>query len=388
MSASGSAGFVSARPRAPIPSSARAILTVDLMALRANWAKLNQASGRAECAGVIKADAYGLGLAPIARALINEGCKTFFVASVGEGRAAREVQPGATIYVLDGLLPGAEAHYAGFDLRPVLASLPEVRDWAAYCRARGHRLAAGIHIDTGLNRLGMPEREIEQLAAAPELLSAFETTLVMSHLACADTPDDPMNERQRTRFEELRAKLPPATASLANSGGLFLGPRYHFDLVRPGIALYGGRAHEGKDNPMQTVVRLAAKILQVREVGPGASIGYGASYKVAAPARIATLGVGYADGFLRALSVATGEAGPVGYIGDYPVPIVGRVSMDFITADVSSVPQELARRGAWVEVMGSRVTVDDLTDRAGTIGYELLTRLGQRVYRVYEGAGA
>lgn len=386
MSASGSSGLVAARPRVPIPSSARAILTVDLMALRANWARLNQASGRAECAGVIKADAYGLGLAPIARALTNEGCKTFFVASVGEGRAAREVQPGATIYVLDGLLPGAEAHYAGFDLRPVLASLPEVRDWAAYCRARGHRLAAGIHIDTGLNRLGMPEREVEQLAAAPELLSAFETTLVLSHLACADHPNDPMNEQQRLRFEALRAKLPPAPASLANSGGLFLGPRYHFDLVRPGIALYGGRAHEGKDNPMQTVVRLAARILQVREVGPGDSIGYGATYKVTAPSRIATLGVGYADGFLRALSVASGEAGPVGFIGDYPVPIVGRVSMDFITADVTSVPEEQARRGAWVEVMGSRVTVDDLTDRAGTIGYELLTRLGQRVYRVYEGA--
>lgn len=388
MSTSGSSGLVSARPRTPIPSSARAILTVDLMALRANWAKLNQASGRAECAGVIKADAYGLGLAPIARALTNEGCKTFFVASVGEGRIAREVQPGATIYVLDGLLPGAEAHYSGFDLRPVLASLPEVRDWAAYCRARGHRLAAGIHIDTGLNRLGMPAREVDELAAAPELLQSFETTLVMSHLACADHPGDPMNERQRLRFEELRAKLPPAPASLANSGGLFLGPRYHFDLVRPGIALYGGRAHEGKDNPMQTVVRLAARILQVREVGPGESVGYGATYKVTTPARIATLGVGYADGFLRALSVASGEAGPVGYVGDYPVPIVGRVSMDFITADVTSVPEELARRGAWVEVMGGRVTVDDLTDRAGTIGYELLTRLGQRVYRVYEGAGA
>jgi alanine racemase len=388
VTANDNAGLASARPRVPIPSSARAVLTVDLTALRANWARLNQASGRAECAGVIKADAYGLGLAPIARALTNEGCKTFFVASVGEGRAAREVQPGATIYVLDGLLQGAEAHYAGFDLRPVLASLPEARDWAAFCRARGHRLPAGIHLDTGLNRLGMPERELDELAAAPELLSAFETTLVMSHLACADVPDDPMNERQRQRFEELRAKLPPAPASLANSGGLFLGPRYHFDLVRPGIALYGGRAHEGKPNPMQTVVRLAARILQVREVGPGASIGYGASYKVQAASRIATLAVGYADGFLRALSVATGEAGPVGYLGDYPVPIVGRVSMDFITADVTSVPEGLARRGAWVEVMGHRVTVDDLTDRAGTIGYELLTRLGKRVYRVYERAGA
>ena len=375
------------RPRAPVPLSARAILTVDLAALRANWARLNQTSGRAECAGVIKADAYGLGLAPIARALTNEGCKTFFVATIDEGRAAREVQPGATIYVLDGLLPGAEAHYAGFDLRPVLSGLAEVRDWAAYSRARGHHLPAAIHIDTGINRLGMPDYEVELLAAEPGLLDAIDVTLVMSHLACADEPKNPMNAAQHDRFEMLRAKLPPAPASLANSGGMFLGPAYHFDLVRPGIALYGGRAHEGTANPMQTVVRLAARILQVREVPSGATIGYGATYKVARHSRIATIGCGYADGFLRALSVATGEAGPVGYVGDYPVPIVGRVSMDFITVDVTDVPPELIHRGTWVEVMGERVTVDDLTDRAGTIGYELLSRLGPRVYRVYEESG-
>lgn len=374
------------RARAPIPLSARAVLTVDLGALRANWARLNEVSGRAECAGVIKADAYGLGLAPIARALTSEGCKTFFVATVDEGRAAREVQPGATIYVLDGLLPGAEAHYAGFDLRPVLSSLAEVRDWAAYSRARGRKLAAGLHIDTGINRLGMPEYELEQLAAEPGLLATFDTTLVMSHLACADEPGNPMNALQRDRFNMLRAKLPPAPASLSNSGGTFLGPSFHFDVVRPGIALYGGRAHEGKANPMRTVVRLVAKILQVQHVAPGATIGYGAIFKVQRPSRIATIACGYADGFLRALSVATGEAGPVGYIGDYPVPIVGRVSMDFITVDVTDVPEELTRRGGWVEIMGARVSVDDLTDRAGTIGYELLSRLGPRVYRVYEGA--
>jgi alanine racemase len=374
------------RARAPIPLSARAVLNVDLGALRANWARLNEVSGRAECAGVIKADAYGLGLAPIARALTSEGCKTFFVATVDEGRAAREVQPGATIYVLDGLLPGAEPYYAGFDLRPALSSLVEVRDWAAYSRSRGRKLAAALHIDTGMNRLGMAEAEVEQLAAHPDLLAQFETTLVMSHLACADEPDNPMNAEQRDRFNMLRAKLPPAPASLSNSGGTFLGPSFDFDLVRPGIALYGGRAHEGKPNPMRTVVRLAARILQVHDVAPGATVGYGAIYKVQRPSRIATIAVGYADGFLRALSVATGKAGPVGYLGDYPVPIVGRVSMDNITVDVTDVPDELARRGGWVEVMGERVTVDDLTDRAGTIGYELLSRLGPRVHRVYEGA--
>jgi alanine racemase len=382
----GRAALSGQRPRAPIPLSARAVLSIDLAALRANWARLNEVSGRAECAGVIKADAYGLGLAPIAKALTSEGCKTFFVATVEEGRTAREVQPGATIYVLDGLLPGAEAHYAGFDLRPALASLAEVRDWAAYSRSRGRKLAAALHIDTGMHRLGMPASEVEQLAAEPDLLANFETTLVMSHLACADEPGSPMNEAQRQRFNMLRAKLPPAPASLSNSGGTFLGTPFHFDVVRPGIALYGGRAHEGSPNPMRTVVRLAARILQVHDVAPGDSIGYGGIFKVQRRSRIATIACGYADGFLRALSVATGEAGPVGYVGDYPVPIVGRVSMDFITVDVTDVPAELTRRGAWVEVMGSRVTVDDLTDRAGTIGYELLSRLGPRVHRVYEGA--
>ena len=309
MSASQARAGVGARPRAAVPATARAVLSVDLAALRANWAYLNQVSGRAECAGVIKADAYGLGLAPIAKALTSEGCKTFFVATVDEGRAARAVQPGATIYVLDGLLPGAESHYAGFDLRPVLSSLAEVRDWAAYSRARGRKLSAAVHLDTGMNRLGMPEPEIEKLASEAGLLDAFDLCLVMSHLACADEPDNPMNARQRLRFEALRAKLPPALTSLANSGGTFFGGAFHYDLVRPGIALYGGRAHEGKPNPMQTVVRFAAKILQIRELEPGATIGYGAIYRVQRAARIATIGCGYADGFLRALSVKTGEAG-------------------------------------------------------------------------------
>jgi alanine racemase len=372
---------------AAIPPDARAVLRIDLGALRANWAQLNRVSGRAECAGVIKADAYGLGLEPIAGALTREGCHTFFVATLEEGRRARSVQPGATIYVLDGLLPGAEDHYAGFNLRPLLGSLEEVREWAAFCRSRKWRLPAAIHIDTGINRLGMPPAEVEKLAAAPEFLQPFDLSLVMSHLACADEPDNPMNAAQRALFDRLRAELPPAPASLANSGGTFLGPNYHYDLVRPGIALYGGRAFAGRPNPMQTVVRLSAKILQVREVPLGEVVGYGATYRVERCSRIGTVACGYGDGFLRALSGPTGHPGPAGYIGPYPVPVVGLVSMDLITVDVTDVPEELARRGAWVEVMGSRVTVDDLTDRAGTVGYELLSRLGRRVHRVYEGGG-
>ncbi len=367
-----------------IPPDARAVLRINLGALRANWARLNIESGTAECAGVIKADAYGLGLEPIARALTAEGCATFFVATLDEGRRARAIQPGADIYILDGLLPGAEAHYTGFDLRPVLSSEPELRDWAAYCARLGRRLPAAVQVDTGMNRLGLRPHEVDLVAAEPALFQAFKMTLVMSHLACADEHDNAMNEAQRTLFDRLRAKLPSAPASLSNSGGTFLGPQYHYDLVRPGIAVYGGRAFVGAENPMKPVVSLSARILQVRDCAPGDAVGYGATFRVTRPSRMATIACGYADGFLRALSGPSGHPGPVGFIGPYPVPVVGRVSMDLITVDVTDVPQALAVRGNWVEVMGGRVTLDDLTDRAGTIGYELLARLSKRVHRIYE----
>ncbi len=371
-----------------IPPDARAVLRIDLDALRSNWRRLNEASGSAECAGVIKADAYGLGIEQICRALTDEGCRTFFAATLDEGRRVRAVQPGAVIYILDGLLPGAAAYYSGFDLRPCLSSLEEIKEWAAYCRQRKRRLPAAIHLDTGMNRLGLPETEIAELAADPAILGDFENTLIMSHLACADTPDSPMNEAQRERFERLTAMLPPAPRSLSNSGGVFLGPAYHYDLVRPGIAVYGGRALENRPNPMQTVVRLSARVLQVHEAASGEAVGYGATYPLKEPTRIATIACGYADGFLRAISSSSrGRPGPVGFIGPHPVPVIGLVSMDLITLDASNVPEELVHRGAWVEVMGDRVSLDDLTDRAGTIGYELLARLGRRVHRIYEGAG-
>ena len=367
-----------------IPPDARAVLTIDLAALRANWGALNRESGGAECAGVIKADAYGLGIEEIARALVAEGCRTFFVATLVEARSVRQAHPAVTIYVLDGLLPGAAAHYTGFDLCPCLSSLAEVREWAAWCDASGRKLRAALHIDTGMHRLGLSREEVEQLAGPErEIFDHFELALVMSHLACADVAAHPMNPTQLARFNALRATLPQAPASLANSGGVFLGPEYQFDLVRPGIALYGGRAFEGHPNPMRWVVRLQARILQVRQVATGEPIGYGATFEVSRDSRVATLACGYADGFLRALSSPTGRHGPVGYVGAHPVPVVGRVSMDLITVDVTDVPEREACRGGWVEILGPRTTIDDLTDMAGTIGYELLTRLGRRVHRVY-----
>lgn len=366
-----------------LPAAARAILEIDLNALRANWAKLNEVAGSAECAGVVKADAYGLGLEEIASALAREGCRTFFTATIQEAQRVRSIAPSAVIYVLDGLLSGAEAHYAGFDLRPVLSSLPEINDWATFCANEGRRRPAAIHVDTGMNRLGLPASALASLATDDTPLSHFETSLVMSHLYNADDRKSAVNQRQLEAFHEALKSFPDAAASLSNSGGTFLGADYHFDLVRPGIALYGGRAIENEPNPMQPVVKLTARILQVRTVMPGDVVGYGGTYQPTKSTRIATIACGYADGFLRALSGDHHARGPIGYIGNYPVRIVGRVSMDLITIDVSDVPEELATRGAWVEVMGARVTVDDLTDRAGTIGYELLSRLSNRVHRIY-----
>jgi alanine racemase len=371
------------RSSTTVPPDARAVLTINLTALRANWAALNRVSGRSECAGVIKADAYGLGLEQIAQALRDEGCRTFFVATLAEAQRVRAVQANAAIYVLDGLLPGAAPSYAGFDLRPCLGSIAEVREWAAFCQATGRRLRAAVHLDTGMNRLGLPAAEVEELAAEPQLFEHFECALVMSHLACADSRGHAMNLKQKTVFDALRAKLPPAPASLANSGGVFLGPDFHYDIVRPGIAMYGGRAVDNEANPMSWVVQLQARILQVRVADEGDTVGYGAAYTCGKPTKVATLACGYADGFLRAISRVGQSSGAVGFVGAHPVPVIGRVSMDLITVDVTGVPTHLAQRGGWVEVLGSRTTVDDLTDRAGTIGYELLTRLGRRVHRIY-----
>lgn len=366
-----------------VSAAARALLTVDLAGIKANWRWLAAVARGAECAGVVKADAYGMGLEPVVKALWEAGCRTFFVATLTEGRRLKVAVPAATTYVLDGLMPGTAPLYPAYGLRPILGSIAEIEEWAAYARSVDARLPAAVHIDTGMNRLGMTAAEVEALAARPAAFDAFPVALVMSHLACGDTPASPMNARQRELFDALRAKLPPAPASLANSAGTLLGGEYRYDLVRPGIALYGGRAVEGRPNPAAKVVRVEARILRIREADAGEVVGYGATYTLARPSRIATIATGYADGFLRSISGPIGRPPPPAYVGGYPAPIIGRVSMDLVTIDVTDVPAALAQRGAWAELIGRHVQVDDLADSSGTIGYEVLTRLGPRFQRVY-----
>lgn len=359
------------------------ILTIDLAALAANYRMLRARAAPAECGAAVKADGYGLGAERVVGVLARAGCRTFFVASVDEGIAVRGAlaeYPEAVIYVLNG--PAyAEVELAAHDLRPVLNSLNDIAMWTSFARRRARSLAAAIHIDTGMARLGLPPAELDRLVVEPERLDDLHVTCLMSHLACADQADHPLNRRQLERFRSACFRLPAIPASLANSSGIFLGVDYHADLVRPGAALYGVAPTRGQSNPMAPVVRLEARVLQVREIDRGCTVGYGATHRADRPERIATVAAGYADGYLRALSNCAS-----GYLAGHRVPLVGRVSMDLITFDVTDVPQEHAVPGAMVELVGPHYPVDAIASDAGTIGYEILTALGSRYRRAYIGA--
>lgn len=370
-----------------LPPEATGLITIDLDALQDNWRALAKLVAPATCAGVVKADAYGLGASEIIPALALAGCSTFFIATPEEGRMARQLAPDARLFALDGLLSGAAPLLLAADVTPVLSSLDEIEEWAAQAAKRGAPVPAALQIDSGLNRLGLSEADVQALAARPDLLAALDIRLIMSHLACADDPADPHNEAQRAAFDRRRAMLPPVPASLAASDGLMLGRPYHYDLVRPGYALYGGQAFGGGATPVNPVVTLKARILQVRSVAAGESVGYSASWQAARPTRLAVVAAGYADGLARALSASSGEAGASVLVAGQIAPIVGRVSMDLITIDVTDIEGRVAR-GDLVTLIGPGLTIESLGRAAGTIGYEVLTRLGPRFVRSYTGGGA
>lgn len=363
---------------------AAGLLTVDLDALAANWRLLRDrmggpGAGRA-CAAVVKADGYGLGAGPVARRLAAEGCTTFFVAHTEEGMDLRRALPEAEIFVLNGLPPGAAPLYRRHRLAPCLSDPGQVRAWIEHCAEAG-RLQAALHIDTGMTRLGLDIDDLDALDL--DAVNALPGLVAMSHLACADEADHPLNRRQQAAFAEIRPRFPAARASLANSSGLFLDGDFRFDLGRPGYALYGGNpTPSSRANSMRPVVRLQAPVLQVREIRDRRTVGYGATAAVAPPARIATLAAGYADGYLRAMS----NRGAV-FVDGQACPVTGRVSMDLLTVDVTDAVRAGAdlRPGVLVDLIDARHTIDDVAANAGTIGYEILTGLGSRYRRRYRG---
>jgi alanine racemase len=362
---------------ATLTASSPGLLTVDLDAVARNYERLRKAAAPSICGAVVKADAYGLGLDAIAPVLREAGCDHFFVANLDEGRRLRRLLTDARIFVLAGAEPGEEAAVCDADLVPVLNSLPQVRGWVAAGHSTSYPVA--VHLDTGMSRLGLDAQEVDALAADAGLCAQLNVELVMTHLACADEPEHPLNEQQLKRFDALRRLLPAAKTCIGNSAGIFKGARYCGDIVRAGIALYGGNPFLDRPNPMARVARLHSPILQVREFREPATVGYGATHTVTPPAKLATVGAGYADGYPRSL----GNSGRA-YLGGVFVPVVGRVSMDMLTIDVSEVPPSIVHPGAMVELLGEHVDIDALARAAGTISYEILTRLGARWRRRYE----
>lgn len=358
-----------------VPPGACGYVQVSLGALTRNYAMLREAAQGVEVGAVVKADAYGLGAARVSQAFFEAGCKEFFVATLEEGEALRKTLAsgdGSTIYVFEGLRDGAQQRLVDHALVPVLNTSEQIDRWSAV------GAACAVHVDTGMNRLGV---SVDQAIAAlgnAEARERLGLQLLMTHLACADEPENENNRLQLERFAAVREHVGDVRASIANSAGAFLDTAFHGDLIRAGIALYGGNPFSDYENPMETVATLYARVLQVRSLEEGATVGYGATFHAPADCRIATVGVGYADGYPRML----GNTALAAYNG-VRLPVVGRVSMDLIGLDVTDLGPDGIAVGDYVEMFGEHVPVDELAELCSTISYELLAGLNVRLPRVY-----
>ncbi len=374
----------------PAPLETGGLLKINLAAIVRNWKSLANRVVPAHCAAVIKADAYGCGIEPVAAALARAGCTTFFVAYLTEARRVRAVAPDAAVYVLNGIAPGSAPLFAEADARPVIGSLAEYVEWDAFRTASGWRGLAALHFDTGMNRLGFTVEEAHLFATRVKM-SDHGIALVMSHLACADVPGHALTSRQIEAFRNLRFLFRGIPTSLANSSGIFLGAAAHCDMVRPGVAIYGANPTPGTPNLMEPVVTLKARIVQVRDVPRGETVGYGATWTAARPSRVAIASVGYGDGYPRAASDARGNlkqaakagirAGACAVIAGQRCLMAGRISMDLMAFDVTVLPEDRVRRGSDATLIGAGISVDDVAAWSGTIGYEILTSLGRRYRR-------
>jgi alanine racemase len=363
-------------------------LTVDLAALGDNWRDLSRLSGRARAGAVVKADAYGLGIEDCGTALYHAGARDFFVAAASEGATLRAYAPEARIFVLSGIWPGQEQYFFDNDLVPVIASEEQLAFWMSVLAERGDHPCA-LQVDTGFNRLGLSMQEAMELAEDVSRPASFSPVLVLSHLHSGDTPSADANRAQVQRFRDVSAAFEGVEASLSASAGIFLGADYHFDLTRPGIALYGGEAVNGVANPLRPVATTEARILQIRSAKAGETVSYGGSHRLSRDSRLAVASVGYADGYMRNLSGAgvalraSVQPGAFGFIAGHRVPVLGRITMDLTIFDVTDLPHSAISAGDYIELFGHNMALDEVARSAGTIGYELLTALGLRYERRY-----
>ena len=366
----------------PSLHEANGILTIDLGAIAANYKTLVARVMPGECAAVVKGDAYGCGIDQVAATLMRAGCQTFFVAHLSEARRVRAIAREAVIYVLNGFSAAAGPGFVETYARPVINSLVELAEWDHFVSTTGWAGGAALHVDTGMNRLGLTIEEAVAIAAHIRSEN-HHIALLMSHLACADRPEHPLNDQQIRQFREVRSLFRGISNSLANSSGIFLDPSTYCDLVRPGVALYGGNPTPGRPNPMRPVIELKAHILQVRNLSKGAAVGYGSTWTARRDSRIAVIAAGYADGIMRAAAIAEGKGAREVLVAGKRCPMVGRISMDLLALDVTDLPVSAVRRGQMVTLIGEGLSVDDVAEQAGTIGYEVLTGLGRRYHRIW-----
>jgi alanine racemase len=355
-------------------------LTIDHAALCDNWRKLDAASPGARTASVVKANGYGLGLGDVGISLAAAGCEVFFVANVDEGIRLRRILKTREIFVFSGLTRRNAAAYAESNLIPVLNSIEDISVWAEFWKLRGSRRPCAVQFDTGMNRMGLNSKDITKFTNNDELASSINIITAMSHLACADDRDHEMNKSQLEKFQLYSDHFKGSELSLANSAGIYLGNSYHFNLVRPGIALYGGEYSKTDENKMNVVVSAEAKIVQIHNVRKGEMIGYGGTHVFTRDSKVATVSAGYADGYLRSGS-SSPSGGAMGAIGETRVPVVGRISMDYTAFDVSDVPEQVLENTDYIELFGHHIKLDDAARGAGTLGYEFLTSMGRRYYR-------
>jgi alanine racemase len=368
----------------PPAAEAGGILTIDLAAIEDNWRSLGRRVMPSECAAVVKADAYGLGLEQVGRRLARAGCRSFFVADLAEARRLRAIAADAAIYVLNGLLPTTAPAFVEINARPVIGSMGELAEWDTFCKSKDWRGGAALHVDTGMNRLGITVDEAAALA--PRIRAENHgITLLMSHLACAQQQENALNAKQIALFREVRLLYRGIPSSLANSSGIFLGNTAHCDMVRPGAALYGINPTPGKRNPMRPVVELQVHVLQMRNIRKAETVGYDAAWTSRHATRIAVIAAGYADGLMRSASGTDEVPGAEAIVAGKRCPVVGRISMDLTAIDVGALQEKAVRRGDMVTLLGDDIDVDDLADKSATIGYEVLTSLGRRYHRVYRG---
>ena len=366
------------------PPNSIARLSVDLAALGANYKELGRRAAPAAIGPVVKADGYGLGMARIAQKLAVLGAESFFVARIEEGITLRPIVPNARIFVFHGLTPGTASSYVANGLIPILNTTEEIAEYSAHARGSRNVLDAAIQIDTGMNRSGLASEDVSALSANPAgALEGLNLVLIMSHLACADEPAHALNRKQLERFRASLEALPPAPASLAATAGIELGKEFLFDMVRPGIGLYGGnplqaRSESDGSNPYSTVATLTANVLHTRHIKEGETVGYGAIYTAPKPSRLAILPLGYADGLIRAMGAAGHAA-----INGVRVAFAGRISMDLVALEITELDEDKCNSGTEVEFLGKTISLEEVALAAGTIGHEVLTSLSPRVARVY-----